>query len=319
MPGPIANSTLYFLREWTDSDAGSDRAISQAIYPEYRQERDHPAWFPATQLGAPSECCSRYVVMERSSDQRVGYATLWELRPRRYRFDLAVRPEAQGQGLGSQLFSRLLNDAQALGATGIQARVRDDKAAALEFVLRRGFIESHHMGAYRLDIAPDEYASPNILFSRLCDLGLGVTNLAGVRKDDAHYLERLYELYSAAREGWPDPDPDPAGPTVVSIEWFKRWLDDVRLPEAFLIARDRQRYVAFTSFFAIGTAVHPEYRGRGIATLLKAVSVADARSRGLRGQITSTASPAMQRVLAKLGYSRIWSEVRLLREIVVSS
>jgi len=82
----------------------------------------------------------------------------------------------------------------------------------------------------------------------------------------------------------------------------------------FFIATHKQRYVGFTSFFGIGTAVHPEYRGRGIATLLKAGSIADGQGRGLRGQTTSTASPAMQRVLEKLGYRRMWSEIRLLRE-----
>jgi GNAT superfamily N-acetyltransferase len=305
----------YLLREWTESDAGSDREISQAIYPEYREEPDHPAWFPAQQLGAPEKYSSRYVVVEAHADQRVGYATLWELRPRRYRFDLAVRPEAQGRGLGAQLFSRVMDDAREFGATGIQARIRDDKPEALEFVHSRGFTESHRMGAYRLDITRSVYESREAFFTRLGDIGIEVTNLADVREQDAHYLERLYELYSAAREGWPDPDPDPAGPTVVLPGQFKRWMDDLPLGGAFFIARHRQRYVGFTSFFGIGTAVHPEYRRQGIATLLKAGSIADAQSLGLRGQTTSTASPAMQRVLAKLGYRRIWSEIRLLREL----
>jgi GNAT superfamily N-acetyltransferase len=210
----------------------------------------------------------------------------------------------------------VLSDARTFSATGLQARVRDDKTTALEFIQRRGFVESHRMGAYRLDISSGgEYDSQAAFFARLRDAGIEVTNLADVREQDVHYLERLHELYSAAREGWPDPDPDPAGPVPVPLERFKRWLDDVRLPEAFFIAKHKQGYVAFTSFFDIGTAVHPAYRRKGIATLLKAGSIADAQSRGLRGQTTSTGSPAMQRVLAKLGYRRIWSEIRLLREM----
>lgn len=114
----------YSLRSWTDRDAGTDREISQAVYPEYLEDHRHPAWFPAQQLGAPREWASRYVAEDAHSRQRVAYATLWELRPRRYRFDLAVRPEWRRQGIATQLFTQLMGDAKALGATGLQARVR---------------------------------------------------------------------------------------------------------------------------------------------------------------------------------------------------
>jgi GNAT superfamily N-acetyltransferase len=303
----------YFLRSWTDRDADIDREISQSVYPEYREEPRHPAWFPARQLGAPREWSSRYVAVESGNDQRVAYATLWELRPRRYRFDLAVRPEWQGQAIGTQLLARVMGDAKDLGATGLQARVRDDKHRALEFISRRGFHESHRMGAYRLNFAEVDVSDLQKAFKRLGDRGIEVTNLATVREQEADYLERFYGLYSAAREGWPDPDPDPTGLNLIGIDQLRRWLDNAELPEALFIAKHAQRYIAFTSVFDIGTAVHPEYRRKGIATLLKAGSIADAQRRGFHGQTTSTASPGMQKVLTTLGYLPLWSEIRLIR------
>ena len=243
----------------------------------------------------------------------MAYATLWELRPQRYRFDLAVRPDWQGQSIGTQLFDRIILDAKALGATGLQARVRDDKQGAFEFISRRGFHESHRMGAYRLDFADADVSDFEQAFTRLRDRGIEATNLATVREHEAHYLEQFFDLYSAAREGWPDPDPDPTGINLVGINELKGWLDNAQLPEAFFIAKRAQRYVGFTSFFGIGTAVHPEYRRQGIATLLKAGSIADAHRLGFRGQTTSTASPAMQKVFETLGYVRLWSEIRLIR------
>jgi GNAT superfamily N-acetyltransferase len=92
----------------------------------------------------------------------------------------------------------------------------------------------------------------------------------------------------------------------------KRWLDEAA-PAAFFIPKHGGRYIAFTSFFSIGTAVHPEYRRKGIATLLKAGSVADAQYRGFRGQTSSTANPGMKKVFEALGYRRSWSEIRLFR------
>lgn len=305
----------YFLRSWTDGDTNCDREISQSVYPEYQQDPRHPAWFPAQQLGAPREWSSRYIAVETQSSNRVAYATLWELRPRRYRFDLAVRPEWQGHGIGTQLFSRVMTDAETLGATGLQARVRDDKHEALKFIRRRDFRETHRMGAYRLDFAQVEGSELQQAFTRLHDRGFEVTNLAAVREQDPHYLEQFFDLYSAAREDWPDPDPDPTGTTHITINDVKRWLDDTQLPDALFIAKHARHYIAFTSFFGIGTAVHPEYRRRGIASLLKAGSIADAHRRGFQGQTAGTASPAMQKVFERLGYVRMWSEVRLIRAL----
>ena len=169
------------------------------------------------------------------------------------------------------------------------------------------------MGAWRLDFTRVEPHEFEEAFTRLRDRGIEVANLAAVRATDPHYLEQFFELYSAAREGWPDPDPDPTGAATAGIGVVKGWLDDAPLPEAFFIARDARCYIAFTSFFDIGTAVHPQYRCKGIATLLKAGSIADARRRGFRGQTSSTASPGMQRVFERLGYVRLWSEIRLIR------
>jgi GNAT superfamily N-acetyltransferase len=303
------------LRAWTDDDAGIDREISDAIYPEYREDPQHPAWFPARQLGAPSEYSSRYVVVDTAAGQAIAYATLWELRPRRYRFDLAVRPEYQGRGLGADLLDRLTNDARTLGASGLQARVRDDQQIALDFVCRRGFQESHRMGAYRIDFAHADLSDFDKAFARLRDLGVEVTNLAAVREHDSHYREEFYGLYSAAREGWPDPDPSTAPAAPTSFEIVHGWLNEIRLPEAFFIARLGRRYIAFTSVFDIGTGVHPEFRRKRIATQLKAGSLADAHRRSYHGQTTSTASPAMRAVLLRLGYKHLSSEVRLIRNM----
>jgi len=303
----------FRLRPWTNADCGCVRAISQDIYPEYREDPLHPAWFPAQQLGAPAESTIRYVAIASATRDRVAYAALWELRPARYRFDLAVRPAWQRQGIGAQLFDRVLGDVRALGATGLQARVRDDKPEALNFIQRRGFHESHRMGAYRIDFAQLENCDSQDPIQQLRERGIEVTNVAAIRRE-ADYLEKFHQLYSAAREGWEDPDPPPK-PAAVPVQWVKSWLDEARMPEAFYVAKDGGRYIGFTSLWNIGTGVHPDYRGRGIATLLKKISLADAHARGYRGDTTSTASPAMQRVLEKLGFRRLWSEIRLLREL----
>ena len=61
------------------------------------------------------------------------------------------------------------------------------------------------------------------------------------------------------------------------------------------------------------TAVDPGYRGRGIATALKATALAWATRTGFLRVESRSASPALQRVNAKLGFEIHDAEVRLVR------
>lgn len=63
-----------------------------------------------------------------------------------------------------------------------------------------------------------------------------------------------------------------------------------------------------------GTAVHPDYRGCGVATYLKAYNLARCIDDGQTYFETSSANPAMIRVNEKLGYRlNGLTEVRLLK------
>lgn len=80
-----------------------------------------------------------------------------------------------------------------------------------------------------------------------------------------------------------------------------------------------EKYVAYTSAERknmLGTAVHPAYRGRGIATYLKAVNIKKLIDGGTRYFETSSANPVMLRANEKLGYkSNGLTEIRLAKQI----
>jgi len=145
----------------------------------------------------------------------------------------------------------------------------------------------------------------------LADQDIEVETLAAARGKNANWLEDLFAMFAAARIDWPDPDPDP-DPWLVPFATFNRWLSDVKRPDAFWIGMDRGRYVGLSSMFVLGTAFHPDYRGRGIATGLKAHDIERAHQEGLSSVEGSTASPAMAVVFEKLGYEATTSEVRLV-------
>ena len=64
-----------------------------------------------------------------------------------------------------------------------------------------------------------------------------------------------------------------------------------------------------------GTAVRPEYRSHGLATMLKMLALTYAHQHGYTTAVTRSVNPAMIRVNEKLGFQRGVSQVRLVRTI----
>src|SRR5262249_31867191 len=93
----------------------------------------------------------------------------------------------------------------------------------------------------------------------------------------------------------------------------------------FFLAKANGVFIGYTALGpdhnapeAIGTgptAVRPEYRGRGVATALKVLALTHAQQPGWRSAVHRSASPAMIRVSAKLGFQRGRADVRLVRRL----
>jgi GNAT superfamily N-acetyltransferase len=121
-------------------------------------------------------------------------------------------------------------------------------------------------------------------------------------------------LYGDVQEGWADPDPRPGPAHPLSFEAFLARVAELPPdPDAFFILVEDGRYVGFTG--SLGTGVHPELRGRGLANALKARAALCARAAGVEVLETSTGSAAMQRANENVGFRLTCSEVRLVRRI----
>jgi GNAT superfamily N-acetyltransferase len=64
--------------------------------------------------------------------------------------------------------------------------------------------------------------------------------------------------------------------------------------------------------------VDPGYRGRGIATALKAAALAGAADAGVDLAESRSANPALWRVNTKLGFTMHDAEVRLIRRLTIA-
>lgn len=98
---------------------------------------------------------------------------------------------------------------------------------------------------------------------------------------------------------------------------LKSFFTNISVPERFSIMKLNDEYVGYTSAERknmTATAVHSNYRGRGIATYLKAYDIRKCIDDGQEYFESASANPAMIRVNEKLGYKlNGLTEVRLVK------
>src|SRR5215467_1839716 len=94
----------FCVRGFAEADTADVIAISNAIYPEYRQDE---TWHAAQQFD--SERCAGYRYVA-DADGILGYGAIRYLREGQGRIDLMVHPEHQRRGIGTNILEQLLAD-----------------------------------------------------------------------------------------------------------------------------------------------------------------------------------------------------------------
>ncbi len=158
----------------------------------------------------------------------------------------------------------------------------------------------------------------------LASRGITITTLAVAQTANALCWHQLAEVYNAAGEGWPDPDPG-SRTAITADEMRLRIMRLNTLPEAFFIAKHEHQSIGFSGLapsaahvgvaHSSGTAVHPAYRNIGVATALKVRCLAFAREHRFVRLTTATAHPGMLRINERLGFEPGFTEVRLVRDL----
>jgi GNAT superfamily N-acetyltransferase len=299
------------LRPFQEADVSAAGAIAGAMQPPYLAEDGMTLWQEAYRVAANRFCLAAWY-----DGAVTGCGALWRLRADRFRVDLMVHPQWQRRGVGGALWRRLSEEARQRGAARIQARARDDRPAALSFLQNRGFIETQRMDRFLICPAEADLQKLRAAIERVEQRRVALTTLAAALVEDADCLRKLHSLFLAVIPDWPDPDPDSVEPP--SFSDFLRLLDPLAsTAETLLLATVDDRLVGFCG--SLGTAVHPAYRGWGIATALEARVIERAHSEGHDRLFGQSANPAMQSVYAKLGYRPSFSEVRLVRRLEVTA
>ena len=278
------------VREFRPEDYAAITNVYNAVDPDYpstegevRQEDD--------QWDREKYVQVRYVAADAGTGAIAALAEYnhmpWSFDPRRFSAWIGVRPDRQGQGIGSGLYDRLFEDFRARGATSLRVWAREDRAVSIAFLQHRGYRELERAWESRLDLTAFDlspFADRAIVPS-----GIEVVTLAEELAKDPEALRKVYAFDALVSLDTPRLDPHTTPEYDV---WRSHATGPWFLPEAFFLAKDGDAIVGqsdlgkseaepdllYTGF----TGVRREYRGRGIAWALKLRALTWAKERGYR-------------------------------------
>ena len=230
-----------------------------------------------------------------------GAAELW----------VVVRPDREGEGLGSDLFDRSEAHLRVSGARKVTAYVFPGSRGE-QFAAARGFATARREQVFELDLGVVELQAPSppagTAIGKLADLDdrvhelyeLFVTVEAGMPSDDS-WTGSSFEEWQA--EMWQKPDLD-FETSVVAL------VDDRAAAASWLLVGG-----AFAEVEVTGTL--PGYRRRGLARACKLESMRLAAERGVQKIVTGTdfENPGMLALNEELGFRRTVVQLELSKAL----
>jgi RimJ/RimL family protein N-acetyltransferase/GNAT superfamily N-acetyltransferase len=206
--------------------------------------------------------------------------------PDRSNFDLFVKPEHRGQGIGRRLYEGMVRAAMDAGTKKLRVTVRDHWPECRAFAERRGFKEVRHHFGMSLDLDAFDDRPYDGILTRLKDEGFRFTSMEELgNTEDAQRM--LYTLNDTAASTTPGTDGEHAW---VSFEDFQKSVcqSDWYKPDGQLVVIDKATgaWAAMSAItrmegndyaYNLFTGVDMSYRGRKLAQAVKILALRYAR------------------------------------------
>ena len=297
------------IRNVQTRDYGIIAEIHNACWPS------HPTTAEA-QLRLDRSFGRERFVFERRGEV-IGQSFL-ETRSQTAYLDLSVRPDCQGRGFGSRLYTFFAPRFRKMPS--VTCLVREDHPFALGFAVQRGFREVQRSWHQSLDVSRFDSAPFRDLGMELERDGYVIKSFASITDPDRE--RKLHALYAKTSLDVPG---------VTDIPDFERYRartfeSDLFVADATLVALKDGEWVGHTGthqrtpdapleWHTGMTGVLREHRGRGLALALKLHAIELARARGILEIHTNNASTnaGMLALNAKLGFVHGAAQIQLER------
>ncbi len=260
-----------------------------------------------------------------NTDAVLGFAAVghdsFSFSPDKYFLRIYVQPEFTRQGVGTMLLQTATEHVKTRQATLLQAMVNSDEPAGVAFAEKHGYKEWWRRTELRLHV--NSFDATNFLHLENI---LQSHNIQIQTYDQlAHDPLRDHKIWQLDWELMQDV---PFGTVVTQTPLAQFQAEELHkpsfLPAGCFIATHNDDYIGFTSIHLAGnhlgigmTGVQKQYRGLGLATLLKVRGIQFAQALGKTEIRThnDAANTAMLSINTKLGFVRKCDLIRLEKHL----
>jgi len=249
--------------------------------------------------------------------------TQW-LEPTTFYTHVMVHPDHQGRGYGRSLVERMEGSAIEHGAQHLLGQSDERASRSLRFIENARFREIDRWWRSILDLSRFDPSSWDPNLERLVAAGIRIASIAELRETRSDWKRDLHRLYVAVETDAPS--------TLEILEvpfadFEARSLGRQLLADGFLLAMHGDDLVGLTEPRPVDgdptaisqdlTGVRADYRGRGIATALKAAAATWAKEQGYTSIRTFNAqsNAPMLAVNDRLGFEREHPTIEYLKRL----
>ncbi|MFF0344873.1 GNAT family N-acetyltransferase [Kribbella sp. NPDC004875] len=299
-------TTRAVVRQAVADDAEAVAAVRRAVYP-YKAMSTAATRHMIT-VQAPGE---RFLpLVAESSGEVVAWGSaglnVWTSDPGQSGVTIFVRPDHRRQGIGSELADRLHQHLTEVGAVRVRAFVHPD---GLQFARNLGYdgTRQMHFSGVELGSLPEQPETPD---------GIELVTFDAVDPRTAYTADTIASL------------DEPGDSTMDSVD-YDQWLEEIwnspSMDKTLSVgAMAGDTMAAFTVVETDGdrmwsgmTGTIPQYRGQGLAKLVKSVALRRAAAAGITAAYTSNddENGPMLAINNWLGYRRVQTELGLLKTL----
>ncbi|MCL1598071.1 MAG: GNAT family N-acetyltransferase [Actinomycetia bacterium] len=314
----------FRLAERGETDYEALVAVALAVRPDdYISVSDIQEW-EDNQQRAGRFMARRLVCLD---DEVVGSAYLGEspwLEQTMMVAHVMVHPEQQNRGFGRTLLEHSEAMASERGAEKLIGWVQETRPRAMRFVERAGFRENDREWQSTLDLDRFDPAAWQDTIDRVTASGIRIIPVGTLAEERPGWKQELHRLYVELETDTPTMFPIQEMP----YDDFEVLIVGRRLvAEGFLVAVAGNQLVGLTQPELVDdvptaisqdmTGVRSDYRGRGIATALKAAAAIWAKHGGFKSIRTENAqsNAPMLAVNDRLGFERDHATVEYLKRL----